>query len=155
MIPFNNFIIEFNKLDIEVKKIFYDFFSNENPFLIAAETHWRPNIDMYLSQKGIIVKAEIAGVKQKDIKIFFEDTKLRLKGIRHDYSIPEQITCEQIEITYGEFERLINIPTPSGKNINEKKINATYKEGFLFIYLPFINTSKKEKKIEIQIKGDN
>ncbi|MBU1075650.1 MAG: Hsp20/alpha crystallin family protein [Spirochaetes bacterium] len=154
MIPYNRFLMEFTQMDEEVKQIFYDFFSNENPYLIAAETHWRPNIDMYRTEKGIIIKAEIAGVKQKSIKILFENNRLKIKGVRHDYSIPDQLTCQQIEISYGDFERNIRLDYPDNKRIDEKKINASYKDGFLLIYLPFRDLTKTEQKIEISIQGD-
>ncbi len=153
MIPFHHFLTEFSKLDTEVKKIFYDFFSNENPFLLAAESHWKPNVDIYRTKNGIIVKVELAGMKQKNLKILFENNKLKIKGSRHDYSIPEQVTCQQIEITYGNFERIINID-PEDKKIDEDNINATFKYGFLLIYLPFSKQNKNTKKNEINIEGE-
>lgn len=154
MVPFNHFLSELNKLDPEVKQIFYDFFSNENPFLMTSETHWRPNIDIYSTEKGIIIKAELAGIKQENIKIIFENNKLRIKGIRHDHSIEEQVNCQQIEIPYGDFERIITLQPPVNKKIVEDDIHATYKDGFLLIYLPFSDKNLQEKRIEIQVKGE-
>lgn len=153
MVPFHHFLTEFNKLNTDVRKIFYDFFSNENPFLLIAESHWKPNVDIYRTKKGIIVKVELAGMKQKNLKILFENNKLKIIGSRHDYSIPEQVTCQQIEITYGNFERIISID-PEDKKIDEDNINATFKYGFLLIYLPFSKQNKNTKKNEINIEGE-
>ena len=69
MVHFNHFITEFNKLNSDIKKVFFDFFANENPFLVVGEKHWRPNIDIYNTNKGVIVKIELAGIKQKDFYI--------------------------------------------------------------------------------------
>jgi len=155
MVPFSHFITEFNKLNSDIKKIFFDFFSNENPYLAVAETIWRPNIDIYIAKEGIIVKSELAGVKQENLSILFKNAKLTIKGQRHDYSTDENITCQQIEIPYGNFERNINIHCPENKIIDEKNIKATYKEGILFIYLPFKEVvNNKEKKIKINIEGE-
>lgn len=154
MIPFENYIMEFNKLDSDVKKIFYDFFTHENPFLLVAESHWKPNIDIYDTSKGVVVKVELAGVKQKDITIHFEDNKLKIRGHRSDYSIPDKVSCHQIEINYGDFERVINFDYASKRNyIDVDKIKATYKEGIMFIFLPFKGNIEKKENIKIEIKG--
>jgi len=154
MVRFNHFVTEFNKLDSDIKKIFFDFFANENPFLVVGEKHWRPSVDIYSTDKGIIVKAELAGVKQKDLSLSFLDNKLAIKGERHDYTVTEEIACQQIEIPYGDFERNINIRPPEDKQIDEENIKAAFKEGILYIYLPFENIQKNEKKIEIKIEDD-
>jgi len=153
MVPFSHFITEFDKLNKEIKKIFFDFYSNENPFLSVSETHWRPNVDIYSTYIGVIVKAELAGVKQKDVTILFQNNKITIKGIRHDYSVPEKVNCQQIEIPYGEFERTLNIHHPKDKIIDEEKIKATLKEGLLFIYIPF-KDKEKNKEIKILIEGE-
>ena len=152
MVPFTHFITEFNKLDSDIKKIFFDFWSTENPFLIISETHWRPNVDIYATKTGVIVKSELAGVRLKDLKLLFERNKLIIKGIRHDYAAPEQITCQQVEMPYGEFERSINITHPTNKKIDSDKLKATYKDGLLLIYLPYKDIDNSKEKIEIEIK---
>lgn len=146
-------LTEFNRLDIEVRKIFTDFFFNENPLLMITETHWRPNTDIYETSKGIIIKMEIAGVKQDDIDITYEMGKIIIRGRRPDYSVPDRVQCRQIEINYGEFERIISIESASEKAIDFENIKATYKEGMLFIFVPFLKVVRPERKIKINI-GD-
>ncbi len=154
MVHFNHFITEFNKLNSDIKKVFFDFFANENPFLVVGEKHWRPNIDIYNTNKGVIVKIELAGIKQKNLSLIFLENKLTIKGERHDYTVTEEVACQQIEIPYGDFERNINIHPPKDKQIDEDNIKAAYKEGILYIYLPLKNAQKNEKKIKVKIEDD-
>lgn len=147
-------LTEFNRLDSEVRKIFADFFFNENPLLMITETHWRPNTDVYETSKGIIVKMEIAGVKQNDIDITYENGKLIVRGRRPDYSVPDRVQCKQIEINYGEFERVITFERSIDRSIDTDNIKATYKEGMLFIFIPFLKKITPEQRIKIKIEEE-
>ncbi len=156
MINYNNFFDNFSKLDSDIKKIFYDFFSNENPLLMITETHWKPNTDIYETSKGIVIKMEIAGVKQEDIEITYQDKKLYIKGRRPDYSIPERVACKQVEINYGEFEKIVSFEEYKDKYIDDDNIKATYKNGMLIVFVPyFTEVKKKSNSIKIKIEGDS
>jgi HSP20 family protein len=154
MMPFKNFLTEFDKLDSKIKRIFYDFFSHENPFLMVTETHWRPNIDIYTTANAIILKLELAGVKQEDLGITYENGRLLVKGHRSDYSVPDKISCEQIEINYGDFERSVNLEQFNGL-IDKENIKATYRDGMLFVFLPLFQRSEESMKIKIKVNKDN
>ncbi|MBN1898100.1 MAG: Hsp20/alpha crystallin family protein [Spirochaetes bacterium] len=154
MRPLKSLLTEFNNLDIEVRKLFADFFSHENPLLMVTETHWRPNTDIYETSRGTIIKIELSGVKQKDIDITYDRGKLIIRGRRSDYSIPDKVKCKQIEIHYGEFERIINIQKISEKAIDIDNIKATYKDGLLFILLPHLKEAAPEKELKIKIEGE-
>jgi len=147
-------LTEFNRLDSEVRKIFADFFFNENPLLMITETHWRPNTDVYETSKGIIIKMEIAGVKQSDIDITYENGKLIVRGRRPDYSVPDRVQCKQIEINYGEFERVITLERNIDRSVDTDNIKATYKEGMLFIFVPFLKNVTPEQRIKIKVEGE-
>lgn len=154
MIPFKSFLTQFGNLDSDVRKIFYDFFTNENPFLVVAESHWRPNVDIYDTSQGIVVKVELSGVKQDEISVVYEDNKLKIKGHRSDYSIPDKVSCHQIEINYGDFERVINLEYANKKQVVDvEKINATYKDGMMIVFLPYKNNPKQDN-IKIEIQGE-
>ncbi len=156
MINYNNFFEEFAQLDGDIKKIFYDFFSNENPLLMITETHWKPNTDIYETAKGIVIKMEIAGVNQKDIEVTYHDKKLNIKGRRPDYAIPERVSCKQVEINYGEFEKTISFEEYKDKYIDDENIKATYKNGMLIVFVPYLkNTKKIANSIKIKIEGDS
>jgi len=144
-------ISEFTNLDSNVKKLFTDFFFHENPLLMVNETDWQPNTDIYETSNGLIVKIELAGVHQKDIDITYNKNSLTIKGKRHDYSVPDRVQCRQIEINYGEFERKIFIENGLDYTIDSDNIKATYKNGMLFIFVPYKKIIKSNKSMKIEI----
>ncbi len=150
MIPLKLFLQELNNFDSDIKELFQEFLSHENPLLMVAETHWQPNVDIYETPKGIIVKVEIAGVKQKDLDISYYKNELIIKGKRPDYSIPDRIKCKRVEIPYGEFERHLHLDLPEDTEVDEENIKATLKDGMLFVFIPFFKKSVPYKKIEIE-----
>ncbi len=150
MIRFKTFFEEFDKLDSNIKKIFSDFFYNENPYLMIAETHWRPNVDVYITPTSIIIKLELAGIRQEDISISYVQDQLHIKGHRSDHSVPEKIGCQQVEINYGDFERTVTLENYQHL-IDADNIKATYKDGMLYILLPLLERQEENKKINIKI----
>lgn len=153
MLPFKNFLTEFDKLDSRIKRIFYDFFSHENPCLMVTETHWRPNVDVYTTPGGIILKMELAGVKQEEIALTFERNRLCVKGHRSDYSVPDKTSCEQIEINYGDFERTVNLEHYAGR-VDRENIRATYRDGMLYVFLPLREREEKGSRVKIRISEE-
>jgi len=97
---------------------------------------------------------EIAGVKQSDIDITYENGKLIVRGRRPDYSVPDRVQCKQIEINYGEFERVITLERSIDRSIDTDNIKATYKEGMLFIFVPFLKNVTPEQRIKIKVEGE-
>ena len=95
---------------------------------------------LYETQKDLVIKVELAGVKKEDIKIFNEEDRLIIHGIRRETCPEGKIAYRQMEINYGPFEAIIQLITP----IDEKKpISATISNGILEVKLP----KAKEGKI--------
>ena len=98
---------------------------------IAMRPHtWRPPTDMYETEEAIIVRVEIAGIREQDISIALEDRILTIHGIRPDTS--ERRAFHQMEIPYGEFNTEVELPAP----VLSEGVEATYRDGFLQINLP-------------------
>ncbi len=93
---------------------------------------WIPAVDVYETEDKIVVLVDIAGVNKENIDLTFQENKLLIRGTRpvRSYSNPE--IYYQMEINFGPFERIINLPCP----VDAEKAEAIYKEGFLEIVLP-------------------
>lgn len=133
MIRSKAIFIHVQRLDKETRNLFRDFFTKENPLLMLAESHWTPNTDVYETDKGIVVKMELAGVSQQDVEIAFRDRTLLVSGRRTDHATADKVSCRQIEIPYGEFHRAIPVDGP----VDFDKASAQMKDGFLLIFLPY------------------
>ena len=91
---------------------------------------WRPPTDMYETDDAIVIRVEIAGMREQDFNIALEDRTLTIRGVRSDPS--ERRAFYQMEIPFGEFSTEVDLPAPT---VNEG-VEAVYREGFLQITLP-------------------
>lgn len=98
---------------------------------IAMRSHtWRPPTDMYETDENIIIRVEIAGMREQDFTVALEDRTLTIRGIRSDTS--ERRAFHQMEIPFGEFSTEVELPAP----IAPEGVEAIYRDGFLQISLP-------------------
>jgi HSP20 family protein len=108
----------------------------------AATTSWSPAVDIYETDREILVQAELPGIDRKDIALQVENNVLTLKGDRRFEKETNQENYHRIERSYGGFSRTFAIPAI----VDEGGIRADFKDGILKIALP-----KKEQMKARQI----
>ena len=91
---------------------------------------WRPPTDVYETETGIVVRVEIAGLRDEDIDAVVQGNQLLISGTRSDSS--ERRAYHQMEIPFGKFTVGIELPV----NVLTDGASAEYKDGFLIINLP-------------------
>lgn len=91
---------------------------------------WSPPTDMYESEDAYIVRVEVAGMRESDFEITFEDGFLTISGVRPD--VPERRAYHQMEIRFGRFSTAVGLPGP----VNVDASRAEYQDGFLTVTLP-------------------
>lgn len=92
---------------------------------------WDPAADVYRARDGWIVKVELAGVAPDALEIRIEGNVLKVAGSRRDEMLSEALFCQQLEITYSRFERILRFPCA----IEGATIERRYKDGLLVLYL--------------------
>jgi HSP20 family protein len=120
-----------DRFHAEIEKLFYGLFTPANPLQLLYEGTWRPLMDVYELGKNLVVKMELPGVNQADISVVAEGRKLSVRGIRK-HPNETGMTYHQMEINYGEFERILVLPDL----MHEKDVKVEYREGFLYIIIP-------------------
>jgi HSP20 family protein len=98
----------------------------------SANGRWVPNTDVYSTDEGIVVKVELPGMKSENLEITVDENRLRISGTRPDCCRPPQCTFLIMEISYGPFESVIELPP--GFDLGQAK--AVYVNGFLRITVP-------------------
>jgi HSP20 family protein len=78
-----------------------------------------------------------------------DENVLRVSGVRSDQRHPD-IVYQQMEITYGRFERTVALPP----EVDSEKATASYGAGYLEIVLP-IKSRSVSKRIPITSKDEN
>jgi HSP20 family protein len=112
----------------------------------AATGRWTPNTDIYVTAAGLVIKAELAGMKSDSLEITVEGQRLRINGVRPDCCRSPQCSFLVMEISYGPFETALDLPT--GYDLSRAK--ALYVNGFLRIDVPLAQqTPAKATKVPI------
>jgi HSP20 family protein len=98
--------------------------------LNTCPNSWRPAVDVFEIDNIIVVRMEIAGMKEADFQISISQQTIMISGHRSDRS--ERKAFYQMEIFFGEFRAEVNI---TSKFLTEGA-EAYYSDGFLQILLP-------------------
>jgi len=96
------------------------------------EAHWVPNTDVYATDEGLVIKVELAGMRSENLQITVEGSKLRINGERPDGCRAAKFNFLAMEINYGQFENIIEVPP--GYDLSLAK--ASYLNGFLRVDVP-------------------
>jgi HSP20 family protein len=97
-----------------------------------SETHWSPNTDVYVTDTGLVIKVELAGMRKEDLQLVIEGNKVRINGQRPDGCRSAKCKFLLMEINYGAFESVVELP--DGYDLPHAK--AAYQNGFLRIDVP-------------------
>ena len=98
----------------------------------ASVSSWTPNTDVYLTEQGLVVKVELAGMRREDLELTVEGNQLRISGQRQDCCRGGGCKFVLMEINYGPFESVIELPP--GFDLSSAK--ASYQNGFLRVDVP-------------------
>lgn len=96
---------------------------------VSRNRLWRPPTDMYETDDAIILRLEVAGMKEEDFSITLHERHLYICGSRSDAA--ERRAFHQMEIPFGQFALEVDLPAP----VNPDRVEAFYRDGFLMINL--------------------
>ena len=86
-------------------------------------------MDVFAHEDGVVIKAELAGIRREDLKLTVEGNRLRIQGIRRDTPRAPGSRFLMMEIEYGAFEAAVELPT----GLDMSSARAVYLNGFLRI----------------------
>jgi HSP20 family protein len=89
-----------------------------------------PQVEISDTDKELRVIAELPGLEEKDVEILLDDGVLSLRGEkRAEIDDNDRHFSERF---YGRFERRVQV----GRDIEEDKVTASFKNGVLTVTLP-------------------
>lgn len=116
-----------------------EWFGYEEP-----ETEGQLAIDVYQTEKKIVIKSTMAGVDPKNLKISLHHDLLTIKGTRHaDKEIREEDYLYR-ECYWGAFSRSIILPA----EVDSRRVEAELENGVLTVTLYKNNPGQIEIKIK-------
>jgi len=114
---------------------------------VSRAKGFTPSVDMYETEKEVVVKATVPGVKPEDMEISVSGDRLVIKGRLEEERSEEGANYVLKERRFGAFERVL--PLPPTANVEDAK--AEFKNGVLTITMP--KRSVPEKTIKVKVAG--
>ncbi len=136
----------------EMERLFSDMWGRHPSGLLCAQDTWRPPTDVFETATDLVVKIELAGMREQDIDVVLDDKMLLVSGFRPDNRPLERISYFQMGVNYGHFCLQIFLPWP----VDEAAATASYEDGFLEIHLPRRSRDHEEsgRRVEIAVHDE-
>lgn len=131
-----------NQLQYHYHQLVQEALHQSQQALLRRSKTWRPFADISESAAMMIVKIELAGMKEEDIDVTLYEDALVISGDRHeDHEPQEGLYYHEAQIRYGPFR--VEVPVPL--SIDRDAVTARYENGFLSVHLPKLPANKSER----------
>ncbi len=103
-----------------------------------------PAADVYEDEHNVVLKLEIPGVNEDDLKVSVENNILTIQGERKFEKEEKEENFHRIERRYGSFTRTFKLPN----TVDSDRVEAGYDKGILKITLAK-RAEAKPKQIKV------
>jgi HSP20 family protein len=100
-----------------------------------------PLLQAWAGEDGLVIMANMPGVKQEDLEIGIDGRTLTLSGSRPDEDRPENARAYRQERANGDFNRSVELPY----DVDVEAASASYTDGIMRIELPRVAEDKPRK----------
>jgi HSP20 family protein len=129
----------------EVDRLFDAFFGQSN----RTGRRWVPAMDLVEAGDHFVLKADLPGLKDEDVKIEVQDGTLTISGERRAEHEASESGWYRIERAFGSFSRSLTLP----EHVHASAISASFHDGVLDVRIPKPE-ERKPQRIEIAANGD-
>src|SRR4051794_25347218 len=137
---------ELSSLQSEMNRLFNTVF--DAPTANGGMRRWVPAMDLVETKDDFVLRADLPGVKQEDVKLEIEDAVLTISGERKAETEAGGEGFYRLERAFGTFSRSLTLP----KGIDADAVRARVADGVLEVHIPKPEAAKP-KRIEISL-GD-
>jgi len=135
---------ELNTLQNEMNRLFSSFV--DTPIRASsgeARRLWIPAMDLVESDDQYVLRADLPGLSDEDIKIEFESGVLTISGERRATRTDTETKdgYRRIERSYGRFSRSLTLPD----GVDADAVEASFDKGVLEVRIPKPEQSKPRK----------
>lgn len=109
---------------------------------------WQPDVDIFETEKSVVVRLELAGVRGQDLRVTVDGDALRISGVRLAPEPDDVRRLHQMEIATGPFDRRLRIPIA----FEREGVSAHLADGFLTVTLP--KRVAVERSVPIESEAD-
>jgi HSP20 family protein len=114
----------------------------------AVMRRWTPAMDVVETDDHYVLRADLPGVSEGDVKIELEDNVLTISGERKSAHEETEEGYYRVERAYGSFSRALTLP----EGVDAGGISANFDRGVLEVQIPKPE-QRKPRKVEISLGG--
>ena len=135
---------EFSTLQNEMNRLFNTVFDSPSPGNGGTLRRWMPAMDLVETDDHFVLRADLPGLSEEDVKIELEDTTLTITGERKAEHESRDEGYYRLERAFGSFARTLQLP----KGIDPESVSAGFDRGVLEVRIPKPE-ERKPRRIEI------
>jgi HSP20 family protein len=126
----------------------WDPFRQMAPFLTGEEqpARFTPDFEVKETEDGFVFKADVPGMKEKDIEVTMTGNRLTISGKREADEEENTDIYYARERSYGGFTRAFTLP--EGTDDGNNRIRAEVNQGVLMLFLPK-RPEQQPRRIEV------
>jgi len=130
------------QLERHYRQLVHDALRQSHQLILQRSATWRPLADIRESAEMLMVKIELAGMKEEEIDVTLYEDALLVSGERHEEPEGnENVYYHEAQIRYGPFRIEVLLLLP----IDREGVKARYENGFLWVDLPKLPQNKPER----------
>ena len=134
---------ELGTLQTEMNRLFNTVFDGPTPSG-ATMRRWMPAMDLVESGEEFVLRADLPGMGEDDIKLEFEDGTLTVSGERKAEHEAKGEGFYRVERATGAFSRSLTLP----KGVDPESVTARFDRGVLEVRIPK-PAERKPRRISI------
>jgi HSP20 family protein len=128
----------------EIDRVFDAFFGQTD-----QARRWVPPVDLVEAEDHFVLKADLPGLTEGDVKIEVQDNALTISGERKAEHEQREKGWYRIERSFGRFSRSLTLPD----GVDADRIAASFAHGVLEVRIPKPE-ERKPRRIEISASAN-
>jgi HSP20 family protein len=128
----------------DVDRLFDAFFGQPE----RGSRRWVPAVDLVEAGDHFVLKADLPGLRDEDVKIEVQEGTLTISGERKAEHEASEGGWYRIERSFGAFSRSLTLP----EHVDATAISASFSDGVLEVRIPKPE-ERKPQRIEIGTNG--
>jgi HSP20 family protein len=139
---------EVASLQQEMNRLFSSFFDTPAPGAGNGETlrRWVPAMDLVETDDAFVLKADLPGLDENDVKLEVEDNVLTVAGERKAEHEEKREGYYRVERAYGAFRRSLTLP----EGVDPEAVTAGFSKGVLSVRIPKPE-DRKPRRVSIKV----
>ena len=139
---------ELHSMQQEMNRLFNTFFDAPNTQSTSGARRWVPAMDLVELDDHFVLRADLPGLDDGDVKLEITDDVLTLSGERKFEHEDRKEGFYRLERGAGSFSRSLTLP----EGVDADKIEASFDKGVLEVRIPKPE-ERKPRRVEIAVGG--